>query len=469
MLILKKQQEQKGLIKVSILYIFSIVIIVLVTNVGFYKYLWYEHRYQNLIRVDSQHDLIKSFIISHLYIFDDDQQENTDKGNKILRIKEYIKDNILFPKSSLSTNRYSSHYLTYITLQEMLNVISKQNFIYNIKLNEYHIISNGNIEANSNITRKYLVSKNLVCSIELGINPTAPYEKQAITKLNRQMLWFMLGSGIIFILVIIGIIYLFNRDKKIKRQLEQLQSDLHENIQRSNDILLFHKVNEEFILKCYQYSKNSMYKNFLGRVDLNHNIEQKHNNEYFPLAIESLEEKKENSFKVELNSVILDIRNYFKGYTACYNSNIILNIENTVDHLVVPFEQEIFNQIVISILSNILYFNKDAENRRYVKIIFQENMLVYSSNGFRLDKNLAIRYSKKIFNNTANLYILNLGQIFLLLKDFQINHSVIRKDDQTIIEIKIDSVISKQNNINAQQAKVIKLDKLRNNRKQNDQ
>lgn len=467
MLILKKQQEQKEVIKVSILYIFSIVIIVLVTNVGFYKYLWYEHKYQNLIRVESQHDLIKSLIISHLYVFDDDQQENTD--NKVLKLKDYVKDNILFPKASLSTNRYSSCYLTYITLQEMLNVISEQNFIYNIKFNEYHIINNGNIEASSSITRKYLVNKNLVCTIELNINPNSLYEEQAITKINRQMLWFMLGSGIIFILVIRGIIYLFNRDKKIKELLERLRSNLHENIQRSNDILLFHKVNEEFILKCYQYSKNSMYKNFLGRVELNHNIEQKHNNEYFPLAIESLEEKKENSFKVELNSVILDIRNYFKGYTACYNSNIILNIENTVDHLVVPFEQEIFNQIVISILSNILYFNKDAENRRYVKIIFQENMLVYSSNGFRLDKNLAIRYSEKIFNNTANLYILNLGQIFLLLKDFQINHSVIRKDDQTIIEIKIDSVISKQNDINAQQAKVIQLDKLRNNRKQNDQ
>lgn len=91
-----------------------------------------------------------------------------------------------------------------------------------------------------------------------------------------------------------------------------------------------------------------------------------------------------------------------------------------------PFESEIFNQIMVSVLSNILYFNKNTERSRCVKLIFQNNLITFIGEGFSLDQNLAVRYSEKIFNDTANLYILNLGQIFILLKSFKINCQVIK-------------------------------------------
>ena len=47
--------------------------------------------------------------------------------------------------------------------------------------------------------------------------------------------------------------------------------------------------------------------------------------------------------------------------------------------------------------------------------------------------------SEKIFNDTGNLYLLSLGQIFVLLKKYKLDYVVLVKGQETIVEIKFKS------------------------------
>ncbi len=449
-------------IKTCLVYIVSILLIILAVNVVVYNYIWYEYQYQNLLRLEVQHNLIKSFVIEKLEILNQDKDKPIH--SKILQMKEYLRNYVLVTNISLSNNNKN---LEYTTLQDILNELSNQTFNYNITVNGQQIINNGIVDINNCMTKQHSIGKSLSCDISLQINPNSHYVKQSITRINYRILLVIVASSIIFIISILIVVYLLIKDRKIKVLLDQLNTDLNNNIRRTKNILLFYKVNEEFTLKCYQYFKQSFDKNSYNKIWISDSMEKVISNEYFPLPIVKLEDKQENnSYNIKLNPIITDLENYFNGYTACYNPNIILEIMNYTEQLIAPFEQEIFNQVIMSILSNVLYFNKDIENKRYVKLIFQDTKIVYSSNGFRLDQNLAIRYSEQIFNDTANLYILSLGQVFILLKKFQADYSVVRKEDNTTIEIKFNNEITKLSNFPKSKSNIIKLDKFKNTRKE---
>jgi len=104
----------------------------------------------------------------------------------------------------------------------------------------------------------------------------------------------------------------------------------------------------------------------------------------------------------------------------------------------VPFEYEEFNQIIISLFLNILHFNKGADKSKYIKLFFKKNTIICSSNGFFLNKELAIKYSEKIFNDIGNPYLMNLRQIFILFKTYDIDCEVTTNNNQeTTFEVKL--------------------------------
>ena len=156
-----------------------------------------------------------------------------------------------------------------------------------------------------------------------------------------------------------------------------------------------------------------------------------------PLVLE--EDQKPNFHKILLQPIIAELQDYFNGYVAYYNTKMTLEIVNTIEKITVPFDKEVFTQIIFSLFCNILYFNKDLENSKYIKLAFKKSVITCSSNGFLLDHNLAIRYSEKIFNDTGNLYLLSLGQIFVLLKKYKLDYVVLVKGQETIVEIKFKS------------------------------
>jgi len=138
--------------------------------------------------------------------------------------------------------------------------------------------------------------------------------------------------------------------------------------------------------------------------------------------------------------MINDIKDYFYGYKAFYDTKINLKITTSVEKIIVPFQYEEFNQIITSFFLNILHFNKGADKSKYIKLFFKENTITCSSNGFLLNQELAIKYSEKIFNDIGNPYLMNLRQIFILFKIYDIGYEVTTHDNQeTIFEVKLQN------------------------------
>ena len=68
-------------------------------------------------------------------------------------------------------------------------------------------------------------------------------------------------------------------------------------------------------------------------------------------------------------------------------------------------------------------------------MVFNECLVSCSSNGVFLENDLAIKYSKKIFYETGNLFILSLGQIFILLNKCGLEYKVLNEAQGTKIEL----------------------------------
>jgi len=342
--------------------------------------------------------------------------------------------------------------------------MSDQMFKYLITVNDQKIVSHGIMNTNEAIiVEQYKITKDLLCNVSVQINPDSIYAKEIKEKIRKQILNLIINSCIIFSCAIILTYYFLNRDKKIKTKIEQLNLALYKATERNKNIILFKEKDKAFILKCYQYSKNILNKNLSKQLLTEFvNIEnQNYNKEYLPLSLVLEEDQKSNFHKILLQPIIDELQEYFNGYVAYYNTKIILEIVNTIEKIIVPFDKEVFAQIIFSLFCNILYFNKDLENSKYIKLAFKKSVITCSSNGFLLDHNLAIRYSEKIFNDTGNLYILSLGQIFALLKRYKLNYVVSVKGQETIIEIKFKNESVIKDNDESGKIKVISFAKFK--------
>lgn len=447
MIIQDNIQGKHSTLKLAMAYTFLVLCIITIIDLVLYHQTWRKHQDHNFIRLEVQHEIIKSLIVNNLNtLFQTLNKEQNSSIDQVLAAKEHIKNYLV------------THNLPYLTFQELINELFAQTFNYAITVNDQPIISNGLTDYSNSITKEYLISRDLLLKVIIQINPDSYQEQQALAQINNDVLIIIVGSSIVFFISIAILLLVLNRSRRLQAKLARLELELANSIARSNNLSLFYKINEEFILKCYQYFKASINTNFLHKLDIS-DSESEYNGEYFPVPIATFaSQKKIAPHEIELSPIILDLTHYFNGYIAYYGANITLSIVNKIDKLVIPFEFEIFNQIMMSMLANMLHFNKNTINNRYIKLIFQEDTIICMSDGFRLDQNLLIRYSEKIFNDTANLYILSLGQIFILLKRLQLAYIINRNNSSTTIEIKLRSATLELNNNTPKIAKIIKLD-----------
>lgn len=425
--------------KEHIVFTILLICLTILINIVAIKFIKNEQNYQDLLKLSAYQKIIQVLIINNIDLLQKTSVENQYNNNQqILIFKDYVKNQVFVPKSSLNLGLYNNR-LGYITLQELLNDISDQMVDYLITINDQKIVGQGIINDNNSLVKQYKITNDLLCNVSVQINPNSLYSKEIKEKIYKQTFNLLITSCAIFSCTILLIYYFLNREKKTKTKIKQLDLALYKAIERNKNIILFKEKDKAFILKCYQYSKNILNKNTSKQLLTEFvNIESKnYNEEYLPLPLVLEQEQKPNFHKLLLQPFIAELKDYFNGYVAYYNTKMTLEIANTIEKIAVPFDKEIFTQIIFSLFCNVLYFNKDLDNLKYIKLSFKKNVITCSSNGFLLDHNLAIRYSEKIFNDTGNLYLLSLGQIFVLLKKYKLDYVVLVKGQETIIEIQL--------------------------------
>ena len=351
---------------------------------------------------------------------------NLSEESKDNLLKKYFSQSIFSSQIIIDNKIFSSTF----NLQDFFKKLAKNNIRYNLYIRDNNIINH-----NSNLlginSQGIEFSNGLKLNLKLD-NHSSFLIKQK-NKQEQLIFWLNLFTIIAFIILIIGLltrkINLINLEEKIAN----LEQGLLDAINAKQAMLKFNEINRQYITNCYNKSKDSIdqYKT------INNTDELINQTEYLPLPLETkFKNKFSSNYVIDLEPLITKLINYFEGYKIISNTLINLTIRKSESKFCSPYNKELFYQIIISFFSNILYFHKDTKNKKDIKIIFNECSVICSSNGVFLENDLAIKYSQKIFYETANLFILSLGQIFVLLNDHGLEYQVYNESQGTKIELK---------------------------------
>ena len=105
------------------------------------------------------------------------------------------------------------------------------------------------------------------------------------------------------------------------------------------------------------------------------------------------------------------------------------------DIIDLPFVQEIFNQLITSIIFNILTFIKSKKIGYYINIIINKETIIILFNTFPLDKEALLYNGERIFIETQNPFCFNLNEIFLILDEYKIDYEISYSTGENILRI----------------------------------
>lgn len=148
--------------------------------------------------------------------------------------------------------------------------------------------------------------------------------------------------------------------------------------------------------------------------------------------------KKSNAHKtynVEIKNIINSIEIIISGYREVSGYDIQFMKTTYTDIIDLPFVQEIFNQLITSIIFNILTFIKSKKIGYYINIIINKETIIILFNTFPLDKEALLYNGERIFIETQNPFCFNLNEIFLILDEYKIDYEISYSTGENILRI----------------------------------
>jgi len=345
--------------------------------------------------------------------------------SKVNFLRDYFSNNIFFSKQSIN-NKVS---FTTFNLQDFFKKLAKNNIRFSIYLGNNDIVNHN--DDLPNITSQYIKLNNGL-KFKSQLNENSYFLTRYDRQQQKQIFWLNILTILSVISITTVLIIRKYNTINFKDRIFNLEQKLFNEINAKEAILSFNKINRLYTINCYDKSKE-----ILGEYKLtNSSSDLINQSEYLPLPLDTnIRDNNNNHYIIELEPLITILINYFEGYKILSNTLIELTIEKSESKFHSPYNKELFYQIIISFFCNILYFHKDTKNKRNIKMIFNECLVSCSSNGVFLENDLAIKYSQKIFYETGNLFILSLGQIFILLNKCGLEYKVLNEAQGTKIEL----------------------------------
>ena len=210
-----------------------------------------------------------------------------------------------------------------------------------------------------------------------------------------------------------------------------------------DNVIAFYKYEKAFITGCYEQSKKD--EDFVSRLEeagILADIELK---EYLPIFLSPLLNPKQ-THKLDITN--FQIEQFVQGYNTLNNCNIeLIILNNTIDNYIVSsVENEVLEQIIISIVRNFIQFRSSSNKREIISLEFNKSNIKLFCTGIKLKKEHLIKWSKNIFLNTGNPYILNFFQIFKLLEISNCLVEIDYLDDQIQLDINLNLEIADNDN-----------------------
>ena len=433
-------------VSISIFLIFCILI-----NIFFYESLKAEEEKLQLLFLKMYAEKVEGFILQDFQKalephykakdFSGIQNFATKTGNnkKLPHKAIYLSNNILHVKKG---DKYLIVELS--NIKKILDGLASNLFFYTIKINNEQVLTNTVSALVNSLSHNYSITEDIILDISIEHDKLSKPILFLNARVKVKFLQTLFLSIGLFFVGVVMILRFIKQEKEL---------GLEKN--HKNDILLFLDKDREFILKCYEYSKKS-------KSVMQNEVEGAYYNDYLPLSIIH-DINKSQLIEININKIAHAIKDYFSSYKAYHQlDNVKLDvIHDNIKNIIVPFDNEVFYQIVISIIYNLMNFNKKSSDNRKIEIYFSKEQIIISSDGLKLNKEYAIKASETIFLDTANPYLLNFGQIFVLFNNINIRFDVDYTRNGTVITIILPYIKKTEHN---SFARVVNLNKYRENK-----
>jgi hypothetical protein len=318
-------------------------------------------------------------------------------------------------------------------IKERLDTILPKYIDYKVSINQTVLVSSNYDFTKTFNQKNYDISDDLVLKIETHLDINSLHVRSINSLTQSRIYLATLASVIVYVLWVGSIFPLIYFLKKALKS----NDGLIEELKRLEVIKLADTKAKAFTNKFYKYSQA-----IHGFPKLNSHIDSSleelyNTSDYLPIPLLNLGSvKSPQSFKIQLCETINELKYMVDSYAALHSYDIKLTSDISVDHIMMPFDQVLFDQVMISLMANIVYFAKDKNNTRHISLIVTNETITLIHDAFTLDKEMMIEYCQRIFYETKNPYIINFGQIFTILnKIYNLKFDVYHANQENILKI----------------------------------
>lgn len=343
--------------------------------------------------LDQTEDLNKLTILKNYYKIS--INNGIAVGNKLNLTNYIMMSNILYIYKGLDVFVFDLQ-----PLFVLINSILEKDFYYQIALNSSILTTNVenlsfNYEKTHQINDGNYISIKLIPKADSKniMLYTIQFEKQKAT---------LLYSLCVFLLSAIAVAVYILRKSELLKLLKR----------RISNISKACTLNSKYIKSCYS----------------------KHYEQSIPVIL-NVATSDNNNNVLDIANIMDDIEVYALSYTSMFFYKIELNMVSDVSYINFDHDQIIFKQIIISLVHNILYFMRGGSHVKKCYINFREDQLSIVYDSFAANESHMMIWSKDIFLNTGNPYILDCSQIFQLLKIYNLDYEVLPKQGENSVII----------------------------------
>ena len=343
---------------IHLIYIVILLIICILINISvYYKTIQDEREYQShlldcyaerigkLISKDFKKIFQHGYKLSDLSIITNFTYKAFDEIKPHMQ-EIYVSNNTLHIK-----NETGCLIIDISNVKKILDDISKDLFLYSLSINGEKILTNTLNNLKNNKLLSIPITQDTMLSISGEHYKYSPLIMLSDVNIKNKAAYTLFISSIMFFIGIFIIFWLLRQKMKLIVE-----------INHKKNILLFVNKEREFITQCYEYSKKSR-NNLLYQDE----IKTEYHDEYLPLSIVS-EDEELKEVELLIERIIEPIQDYFLYYKSYYDiENVELDFNFIkLKYITVPFDYEVFYQIFISIIYNLMNFNKKSSDKRKI-------------------------------------------------------------------------------------------------------
>ena len=335
-------------------------------------------------------------------------------------------ENIKITPYSIEINNKENHIsIDIISLKEYFQNTLPSYFNYKIKLDEYLITEKDFVNSSYKTAMKYDLENGMTLNITLDIDQI--FYSQKIQEIWTKQLYYGMFSVLAYLL---GALIYANIVKLVKNIVHQLEKEVLEQKTRitnyKNRIEAHENININFIKKATAIYLNEI----KGAESVNVQL--------FPLVLID---------KLHNNINLLKLQTIIKNYFRNYYKKIKIEIKIFCNNAYYPIGEEVFYQLIISIIDNISsVIQGQTDKERTIEITINESVIKFKFISFPLNLKKMEQLSQMIYKNNPKTFILDFAKVIDSLTQHDIEYKIRSENNINLFEIEFMKT-EKQKNV----------------------